>query len=95
MVFIGAAAVAAVGAFLVVLLSPASQSPAQSSGRNAAGDATLTTLTTSPNGASRPAAQTAAKSMVELQADDVARHRDAHRRRRGRGRDGRDDGRPA
>ena len=67
MVFIGAAAVAAVGVFLVVLLSPASQSPLGSPGHNASGGATLTTLTSRLNGV--PAtAQTAAKSMVELQA---------------------------
>jgi putative serine protease PepD len=68
MVFIAAAAVAAAGAFLVVLLSPASQSPLRSSGRAASsGGATLTTLTSNLNGVPA-AAQTAAKSMVELQA---------------------------
>jgi putative serine protease PepD len=67
MVFIAAGAVAAVGAFLVVLLSPASQSPLESSGHNASGGATLTTLTSGVNGVPT-AARTAAKSMVELHA---------------------------
>lgn len=67
MVLIGAGAVAAVGAFLVVLLSPSSQPPLAGSGGTANSDATLTTLTGPDNGV--PAsAQTAAKSMVELQA---------------------------
>ncbi len=43
MVSIGAVAVIAVGAFVYVLLSPAAQPPAQSSGRNSDGAATLTT----------------------------------------------------
>ncbi|HEX3334724.1 MAG TPA: trypsin-like peptidase domain-containing protein [Acidimicrobiales bacterium] len=67
MVIIAAGAVAAVGAFLVVLLSPASESPLKGSGRNARGGATLTTLTDHMNGVPA-AAQTAAKSMVELHA---------------------------
>jgi putative serine protease PepD len=67
MLFIAAAAVAAVGVFLVILLSPASQSPLRGSARNASGGATLTTLTSNMNGVPA-AAQTAAKSMVELQA---------------------------
>jgi putative serine protease PepD len=67
MVFIAAGAVAAVGAFLVVLLSPASQSPLKGAGRNAPGGATLTTLTSRIEGVPA-AAQTAARSMVELQA---------------------------
>ena len=67
MVFIGAAAVAAVGVFLVVLLSPASERPLAGSGRNASGGATLTTLTSRLTGVP-PAAQAAAKSTVELQA---------------------------
>ena len=67
MVVIAAAAVAAVGAFLAVLLSPASQSPLRGSARNVSGGAPLTTLTSSMNGVPA-AAQTAAKSMVELQA---------------------------
>jgi putative serine protease PepD len=67
MVSIGAVAVIAVGAFVYVLLSPASQPPLQSSGRDD-GAATLTT-DTGPAGAVPPAAQTAAKSVVELQAD--------------------------
>lgn len=66
MVFIAAAAVAAVGAFLVVLLSPASQTPGNS-GTGSSGSATLTTLIGHMNGV--PAtAQAAARSMVELQA---------------------------
>ncbi|HEX4163594.1 MAG TPA: trypsin-like peptidase domain-containing protein [Acidimicrobiales bacterium] len=67
MVCIAAAAVAAVGAFLVVLLSPASQSPLKGSAQNALGGATLTTLTTRMDGVPA-AARTAAKSMVELEA---------------------------
>jgi putative serine protease PepD len=67
MVFIAAGAVAAVGAFLVVLLSPTSQPPLKGSASNAPGGATLTTLTTGMNGVPA-AAQTAAKSMVQLQA---------------------------
>jgi S1-C subfamily serine protease len=67
MVFIAAAAVAAVGAFLVVLLSPASQTPLRGSAPTTSGGATLTTLTSRGNGVPA-AAQTAAKSMVELQA---------------------------
>ncbi|HWD56474.1 MAG TPA: trypsin-like peptidase domain-containing protein [Acidimicrobiales bacterium] len=67
MVLIGAAAVAAVGAFLVVLLSPSSQPPLRSAGGNAESDATLTTLT-GPDSGVPPAAQIAAKSLVELQA---------------------------
>jgi S1-C subfamily serine protease len=67
MVFIGAGAVAAVGIFLAVLLSPTSQPPLQATGRNAASADTLTTLTGPESGV--PAAdQTAAKSTVELQA---------------------------
>jgi putative serine protease PepD len=68
MVSIGAVAVIAVGAFVYVLLSPASQPPLQSSGRGADSAATLTT-DTGPSGDVPPAAQTAAKSVVELQAD--------------------------
>jgi S1-C subfamily serine protease len=67
MVLIAAAAVAAVGAFLVVLLSPASQKPLGGGARNAPGGATLTTLTSRINGVPA-AAQTAARSLVELQA---------------------------
>ena len=67
MVFIAAAAVAAVGVFLAVLLSPASQSPLKGSAPNASGGGALTTLTSNANGVPA-AAQTAAKSMVELQA---------------------------
>ncbi len=67
MILIGAASVAAVGAFVAVLLSPSSQPPLASSGRNASSAATLTTLTGPERGV--PAtAQTAAKSMVELRA---------------------------
>jgi putative serine protease PepD len=66
MVFIGAAAVLAVGAFIAVLLSPASQQPLGGSGRNA-GDASLTTITSSETGVPA-AAQTAARSMVRLRA---------------------------
>ena len=68
MVSIGAVAVIAVGAFVYVLLSPAAQPPAQSSGRNSDGAATLTT-DTGATGDVPPAAETAAKSVVELQAD--------------------------
>jgi putative serine protease PepD len=67
MVFIAAGAVAAVGAFLVVLLSPASQTPLRAPARDASGGATLTTLTSRLDGVPA-AAQTAARSMVELQA---------------------------
>jgi putative serine protease PepD len=67
MVCIAAGAVAAVGAFLVVLLSPASQSPLKGSGHNGSSGATLTTLTSRTQGVPA-AAQTAAKSMVELHA---------------------------
>jgi S1-C subfamily serine protease len=67
MILIGAGAVAAVGAFLVVLLSPSSQPPLAGSGHNAESDATLTTLTTPERGVPA-AAQPAAKSTVELQA---------------------------
>jgi S1-C subfamily serine protease len=67
MILIGAGAVAAVGAFLVVLLSPSSQPPLEGSGHNAESDATLTTLTTPERGVPA-AAQPAAKSTVELQA---------------------------
>jgi putative serine protease PepD len=67
MVCIAVAAVAAVGAFLVVLLSPASRSPQKGSAPNAPGGATLTTLTTRLDGVPA-AARTAAKSMVELRA---------------------------
>lgn len=67
MIVIAAAAVAAAGAFLVILLSPASQSPLKGSGRDASGGATLTTLNSNMDGVPA-AAQSAAKSMVELQA---------------------------
>ena len=67
MVSIGAVAVIAVGAFVYVLLSPAAQPPLQSSGRDD-GNATLTT-DTGATGDVPPAAQTAAESVVELQAD--------------------------
>ena len=68
MLGIGAAAIVAVGAFVYVLLSPASQPPAQTSGQNADSAATLTTET-GPTGSVPPAAEDAAKSVVELQAD--------------------------
>lgn len=68
MLGIGAAAVIAVGAFIYVLLSPASQPPALSSGQNADNAATLTTES-GPTGSVPPAATGAAKSVVELQAD--------------------------
>jgi putative serine protease PepD len=67
MVLIAAGAVAAVGAFLAVLLSPASQSPIRGSDHDVPGGQSLTTLTSGVNGVPA-AAQTAAKSMVELQA---------------------------
>jgi S1-C subfamily serine protease len=67
MVVVAAGAVAAVGAFLVVLLSPASQSPIRGTGQRGSGGATLTTLTSSMEGVPA-AAQPAARSMVELQA---------------------------
>jgi S1-C subfamily serine protease len=67
MVLIAAGAVAAVGAFLVVLLSPASQNPLRGSAHNGSGGATLTTLT-SPMGGAPAAAAAAARSMVELKA---------------------------
>lgn len=67
MVFIAAAAVAAAGVFLAILLSPASQAPLESSGGNASGGATLTTLNSTMEGVPA-AALSAAKSMVELQA---------------------------
>ncbi len=60
MVSIAAAAVLAVGAFLAVLLSPASQPPGHA-------DASLTTITTSESGVPT-AARNAARSMVLLQA---------------------------
>jgi S1-C subfamily serine protease len=66
MLFIAAAAIAAAGAFVVVLLSPASQKPLKDAGHGANG-ATLTTLTSQMEGVP-PAAQNAARSMVELQA---------------------------
>jgi S1-C subfamily serine protease len=66
MLFIAAAAVAAAGAFVVVLLSPASQKPLKGAGHDANG-AALTTLTSQMEGVP-PAAQNAARSMVELQA---------------------------
>lgn len=65
--FIAAGAVAAVGAFLVVLLSPASQTPIRGSAHNGSGGATLTTLT-SPMGAVPAAARAAERSMVRLEA---------------------------
>ena len=68
MISIGAAAIIAVGVFVYVLLSPAAQPPLQSSGRGADNAATLTT-DTGATGDVPPAAQTAAKSVVELQAD--------------------------
>lgn len=67
MVFIGAAALAAAGIFLVVLLSPASESPPENSGQGAPGGATLTTLTSRMGGVP-VVARTAARSLVELQA---------------------------
>jgi S1-C subfamily serine protease len=67
MVSIAVGAVAAVGIFLVVLLSPASQPPLTDAGHTTSGGATLTTLTTRTVGLPA-AAQTAAKSVVELQA---------------------------
>jgi putative serine protease PepD len=67
MVLIAAGAVAAVGAFLVVLLSPASQNPLRGSAHNGSDGATLTTLTNRMDGVPA-AAQAAARSMVELQA---------------------------
>ena len=68
MLSIGAMALVAVGVFVYVLLSPASQPPAQSTGRDADSAATLTT-DTGASGNVPPAAQTAAKSVVELRAD--------------------------
>ena len=65
MVFVAAASLAAAGVFLVVLLSPASQSPVTEAGRDTPGGATLTTLTSHLN-AVPAVARTAAKSMVEL-----------------------------
>ncbi|HWF15845.1 MAG TPA: trypsin-like peptidase domain-containing protein [Acidimicrobiales bacterium] len=67
MILIGAASVAAVGAFVAVLLSPSSQPPLASTGHDATSAATLTTLT-GPERGVPSAAQTAAKSMVELRA---------------------------
>ena len=69
MALIGAAAVAAVVAFFIVLLSPASQHPLEGSGSTgdtvAAGP--ITTLA-GPQNTVPPSAQAAGHSMVELQA---------------------------
>jgi putative serine protease PepD len=67
MIGIGAAAVVAVGAFLVVLLSPASQSPVQTTDRLTASGGPTTTESSAVSGVPT-AAQTAAKSIVQLQA---------------------------
>ncbi|HSZ36194.1 MAG TPA: trypsin-like peptidase domain-containing protein [Acidimicrobiales bacterium] len=67
MLFVAAGALAAVGAFLVILLSPASQTPPKGTGRDGSGGVTLTTLTSRMSGVPA-AAQPAARSMVQLQA---------------------------
>jgi S1-C subfamily serine protease len=67
MVLIGVAAVVAAVAWVVVLLSPASQKPLSSATGNTVASAPLTTLA-GPQNAVPAAAQAAGRSMVELRA---------------------------
>ena len=67
MVLVGVAAVAAAVAWVVVLLSPASQKPLSSATGDTVANAPLTTLA-GPENAVPAAAQAAARSMVELRA---------------------------